>query len=143
MKLLANFNRANEYFDLETKIVKRIPNSPKTVGWYKNVKGGWVILLIKNSKFYISYNGKEFEIKSNYFAQVKTLPFSLFNRFTLFDKEKSVLSFKYLKNFIPVFSGSPLSAFVSREDFNWGLFLSNIINDKNKQERIIQVHSDI
>lgn len=134
---LQSFDSAKEYISLSTGIKYLKSKDVKTKGWFKYIDNVLSALFFENNDFFILYNDIKVQINDNIRASI--LRGNDKYIFQLFDGNNDDLLLQFYYSFDEqLFSlSSVTSSFVEEEDFNWGLFLVNIINDENRRSRII------
>ena len=131
--MLQSFDSATKFLDLNTLIVKNEGN-PVTIGWYKIVNGMICAFYVRNNNLMLKYGENDFLISSS--SKAKSILINdNFYAFRLFEESKVIFEFLYEAN-KSLFNLEPFD-YLDEEDFDWGLFLSNIINDPERKERIL------
>lgn len=136
MIIVQNFDEFNKYLDIEsgTEIIQN--KLKKTNGWYKNLNKSICALYIKNSMLCIKLDNLEIKITDNLKPKIKQISKD-FNEFQLLD-EKDTIIFSFLYDSKIEFLGSPFEYLNDDEEFDWGLFLHNIISDTKRKSIFIE-----
>lgn len=148
MILLKDFNRYNRYVELGSK-EEYIDSSLSSsmVGWFYESDCIFSALYIEDSILYFLFDKYKTPIHSNQKIKlskhqlINDAPLKLYQReFKLYEirnlvRETLVLSFNYnVEEFHQI-------TMEEEEDFDWGLFIANIFNSKNRQKSIIDFFS--
>lgn len=132
--ILMNYDFANKYLDLELKKEFRDTSSLKKSGFYTMELNKFSAILYKEDNLYFLYGDEEFLITD----QVKVLiteTSSTENEFCLVNGNEVLVNFLYLPP-DPKFKETPFYH-LKDEDLDWGLFLMNRINNKEKKSKCI------
>ena len=132
MTQLTNFDNYNLFYDLDTG-KEMIGRPDHFSGWYKFVNRKMTGLLVSNDSIIFLYDQDRFDL-SDFVANHKRVFIFGLKKFTLESKNTNI-GFHY---FIPFwkYNSAPFD-YIPSEDLDWGEFLSNIINDKSRQKRIV------
>lgn len=115
------------------KIVKDFL-SITTTGWYSVVQNKISALCLTKTDDYLLFGDVKIVIKENFNARWVVVKDQ--NVFELFEDSTLILSFSYFLVNGNDLDRSNLFGFVEQEDFNWGGFLSNLINDRERRNLI-------
>lgn len=133
--LLKSFENANEYLILENMERTIRPVGQKSVGWYKIVGGHPRTLVVQDSKLFLTYKDKKVSIDANTMSKTSEIGENL-SSFELIKTGNTQISFTY-EHDKSLISVEPFD-YIDAEDFDWGLFLSNIINNKSRKAALIE-----
>lgn len=133
--MLQSFDSAKEFLDTETLLVKISEDKAVTSGWYKIVNGKICAFYVKNSNLILKYGENDFLISGLSKAKSILIKDCIYT-FQLFHQSRIVCEFLYESD-KSLFNIAPFD-YLDEEDFDWGLFLSNIINDTERKERVLQ-----
>lgn len=138
MKLLKSFDKGNNYYDTDADTFCIMGYNEKNIGWFKVVGEEISAIYFENNQLFFKlgdYNINIYDIVECFFVNIdndKAI-------FTLYDKDEFKLNFcyEYKKDF------STLDPFdyIDDEDYNWGAFICNIVNSKERVQNIIQSRS--
>lgn len=116
----------------DKKVEEKNTVSIITFGWYYYVEKVLTYLLFEENRVIFCYDSLEFEIDENFEARcIKTEEDFIFE---LYKKNNLILNFFYKSEYVL----DDMFGFIEEEDFNWGLFLSNVINSIERRELIFQ-----
>lgn len=132
--LLRNFDFAAKYFDCKSKSEITNTSNPKISGWYKFITGILSALLITENQLYFLYGEDKFLITDSHRVLLKATKKSE-NEFNLMNGNEVVVKFLYS---VPdsKLNISPFE-YIDDEDFKWGDFIANIINDQERKKNFI------
>lgn len=134
--LLRNFDFAKKYFDFNLKIELEKTSNPPINGWYKFIDELMTALLTINNNLYFIYGEKKFLIKDSCKALIKEYS-KAENEFRLVDGNNILIKFLYPLPLDFELDFMDVTPFQSDDDFKWGDFLANIINNKERQRNFI------
>ncbi|NDV68509.1 hypothetical protein [Dysgonomonas sp. 25] len=141
MKLLKDFRRFGRYIESSSK-QEHIDNSLpiKIAGWFCELENAFSSLYLKDDALHFSFNETNIIIDSDVTVKLSTptlinstSSLALYEKqFMLYEREKLLLSFKYtIDEFYQI-------TMEEEEDFDWGLFVSNIINVPKRKKQILE-----
>lgn len=134
MKLLGNFDVFKEYYNIETKRFYSFDTLQKTVGIYKIIKGKMTGLLVKDDNLYFLFGEEKFLITDSHKGLLKEKS-NAEKEFNLIYRNEVVVRFSYpLPD--PKLNVSPFE-YIDEEDFKWGDFIANIINNQERKKNFI------
>lgn len=133
-KIVRNFEAFNQYYDIDSNSFITSISVMDIIGWYKTVDKFVSILFVKNNKLNISLGDVNHQVNDNTQAKIEDLSDKM-KRFMLLESNKVILFFDY--DFQSNYSATSPFEYIDDEDFDWGLYLSNIVNNKNKRNNII------
>lgn len=132
---MQSFQKHNEILELSNfNILKRSETSMSTSGWYMYIEKSLSYLLFDEGKVFFSFEKDVFEIDESSIAKLSGTKNE--NIFELYRKSDLLFKFTY-----PITSENltdDILGFTEDEDFNWGLFLMNIINSPSRREIIFE-----
>lgn len=141
MLLLKDFKRLDRYLDIEN--VKQYFDTSfalKISGWFYEFEDNVSSLYLKDNILHFSYNDVDITINPNVCVEISnptlidsSLPLKLYEKqFILYEKKNPLVSFKYtIEEFYQI-------TMEEEEDFDWGVFTSNVINAPKKKKQIIE-----
>jgi len=133
--LLRSFDNATEYLNVDTIERELLPAGQKVVGWFKMIHSLPCMLVVEHERLLIKYNHTSIEINET--TEANTLPVAnRVSQFELMSDEGFTLKFTYEHE--QVASSEAPFDYIEDEDFNWGLFLSNIVNDHSRTQALIK-----
>ena len=133
---LQSFDNYNELLDLfNYQIIQRGENKSQTKGWYKYIQNKLCYIYFKREEILLSFDNNIVTIKSDFLAQNYVINNCYF--FELKANENLVLNFSYTVNGNR-YLNDDIGGFIEDEDFDWGLFLVNLINNKKRQRVIVE-----
>lgn len=134
MRLLKNFDLFKEYYNIDNKQFCSFENLQKTVGIYKIIKSIMTGLLVEDGILYFLFGEEKF-VLTKFHSVLLEVKSNVENRFSLISGNDLFVSFLYL---IPStkLNVSPFE-YIDEDDFNWGIFIANIVNDKERQRSFI------
>ncbi len=135
MIILRNFEKANNYFDIESKKVIQLKGETKIQGWYNMIDNSLSALLVSQNKMYFMWEEDKYLIDDDISVKLINSYFPKRNLFKLFKLKKLLVQFYYKVpdnslNFSPF-------EYIDEEDFNWGEFVAKRINNKEKKMAFI------
>lgn len=131
--LLRNFDFATKYFNLESKIELEDTSNPRINGWYKIINGLLSALLVEDNNIYFLYGDKRIRIMESCKVLLKNI--NTENELSLVRGSDVLIRFLYhLPD--PKLNVSPFE-YINESDFNWGEFLAEIINDRERQRNFV------
>ncbi|RFZ84318.1 hypothetical protein DYU05_01445 [Mucilaginibacter terrenus] len=135
MNKIRSFDFVNEYLDFEN--ISQLGFNTSKIRWgiFKKTIDATIILLVESEKFYFIHSGKIYEINYHITASI-TIVNSSNCAFSLFYDDLLISTFTYQVDKL-LYNISPFE-YLDEEDFDWGLFLVNVINDPERQQRIIE-----
>lgn len=132
---LQSFQKHDEVLKLSNfDTLKRSETSITTSGWYMYIEKTLSYLLFDESKVFLSFGGNMFEIDESSVAKLSETESG--NIFELYQESNLLLRFAYPKPSENL--EDDIFGFTEDEDFNWGLFLRNIINSVSRREIIFE-----
>ncbi len=132
---LQAFDDAAKSMDLDTLEVVLKKEGIRTVGWYQYVENKLSALYFKEEDFFVRYDNLCVKVEEGGIAKVEKENDRY--QFSLYRKDHLVLAFKYLVSDPSIAPEFDLTPFVEEEDFNWGLFMCNIINSRSRMGNIL------
>ncbi|MCW5921687.1 MAG: hypothetical protein KIS77_05040 [Saprospiraceae bacterium] len=136
MELLKNFDSANKYLDLDSNKIMEYSSQVKINGWYKLIDNIPSALLVTANRLYFIWNNKKKLITNNTYIKIDDL--KDLNKKTLKLYEPAMLIFQFDYNVDDNYSNVTPFEYIDDEDFDWGLFVSNIINDTERKNNFIK-----
>jgi hypothetical protein len=132
---LQSFQNYDKILNLSNhNILNKIETTGPTSGWYTHINEALCYLLFDKIQIFFSFGERVYKIDESIVA--KLLKSESENVFELYKKEDLLISFTYPKT--PEYLEGNIFGFVEDEDFDWGLFLVNIINSRARQEIIFE-----
>lgn len=139
MILLKSFDKATDYLDVTTKKIVSDIDGRKTVGWFKLLNGSISSLYVNKKQLIYQFDDQMIEL-TNHVSSVEKLDGDK-KKFSLFYGNNLVHDFEY------TFSDELLNVtpfeYIEIEDFDWGVFLSEVINNDNRKLRVINQKSEL
>ncbi len=142
MVLLKDFEKLDRYLDVKNmKQYFDTSFSLKFNGWFYEFEKGFSLFYLKEDILYFSYNETNIVINSDIVIKISkpllidsSLPLKLYQKyFKLYEKKELLISFAYIvEEFYQI-------TMEEKEDFDWGLFISNYINIPKKRKQIIEL----
>ena len=133
--LLRNFDSASTYFNSQLKIELKDINNPKINGWYKIINDRISALFVRDSQLYFKYGSLEKLINGDLHVVINKKSINE-AEFSLCDEDNVLVNFLYdVPNSIVI--TSPFE-YLNDDDFQWGIFIMNIINDKERRGNFIR-----
>jgi hypothetical protein len=139
MSYLKNFNSATSFLELESK--KMVFEDAKTdsKGWFHIEKGKLSAIYAKNNSAFLMVEDNVYPIHYNTTVKLKRMDNSTTATFELWNDYEKVVYFDYTKD--EKYNINSPFEYLDDEDFDWGLFLYNIINSKERLEIFIENNS--
>ena len=137
MRILSNFDKFKEYCDIDSKVFFHLEVPPKSIGLYKIIEYIFSAIFVVNYKLFFVYNTDEYEITNNYHLKISRTNKKYQKNAELYEDDTLMLEFIY--EWEKSYSEYPEFGMTDDQDFDWGLFLSNIINNKEGKETFIRV----
>lgn len=139
MTLLQSFDDYNQFLNLDTEVVLSIDSDCDSIGWYKIIDGKVSAIYVKEGNLFLRFGGENISLDDNKHSRTETMDASS-KIFELIDENQNViLRFRYIAD--TEMSGVAPFDYIDQEDFDWGLFLLNIINNKERKINFIEVNS--
>lgn len=132
MILLRNTDFGKEYFELNSGEFIIQDYDSEISGWYKLIKGVISGLVVINSNLYMLWGSNKYLITD--FSYVKTQEIknaSSFKKLEFYDSGN--LEFSYEYNVDEDYSKISPFEYLDSENYDWGSFLSNIINSRARK----------
>ncbi len=134
MKLVHNFDLFREYYDIDAKRFCSFKTLRKSIGKYKMIEGKMTGLLVEDNALYFLYGETRFLVT----GACKVL----LNKISKTAGEVSFVNTgEVVVSFLYEFVGGELNVapfeYIDEEDFDWGLFLANVINDPERKKTFI------
>lgn len=136
-KLVRNFDSFKEYYSIESKEFCSSDSEVEIIGWYKIIDDTICALFVENSGLCIFWKNEKYFVEDHDSMTVFNTKFS------------TVKKIVYMKNGQPVFDleyeveenycKNTSLDYIEDEDFDWGLFLSNVINNDARKKNIIAI----
>jgi hypothetical protein len=124
---LQSFDKHNEFLELYSNRLEIIDyGKPSTNGWFKIINNITTSFFWIGTSFYMRIGEKEYVLPESFKANSMFIS-GITYQFKLYDEMKQVSQFEYESD-KSLFGIAPFE-YIDEEDFNWGLFLSNIINN--------------
>ena len=132
--LLKSFDQVGKYYDILSSKIVSSNEERKSVGWFKMINRSMSALYVENQNIVYYFNKQTWIINPAHKAVTKIIK----------DHKKSfslLVGHSIAHKFVYIFDDKLMSVmpfgYIDEEDFDWGLFLSQIINDQERQNRII------
>ncbi|MEM1319093.1 MAG: hypothetical protein AAGG75_02490 [Bacteroidota bacterium] len=136
MRLLRSFDRRNLFLDLDAFDIVEGADSNSEIGWFKFIGSVLTGIYHFNNELLFLYDKASIPLDALTSAKVFPVEGDTYN-FTLSIESTIVLDFLYEFNQEILCEAYDTTGFLEREDFDWGLFLSHIVNDKARQKRML------
>jgi len=137
MKLLGNFDLFNEYYDIDAKKFYSFETLKKTVGVYKIIGSKMTGLLVENGELFLFNGDDKYLITESNKVLIKEKNKKV-NEFILFKGNKELVRFFYPLPDSKLLNISPFE-YIDEEDFKWGDFIGNIINNSNRKRNFLEI----
>jgi len=132
---LQSYQKHDEVLSLSNlDILKRNEISMPTIGWYIYIERTLSYLLFDEGKVFLSFGEDIFEIDESSVAKLSEVGSE--NIFELYRESDLQLRFTYRRTSENL--EDDIFGFTEDEDFNWGLFLKNIISSPSRREIIFE-----
>lgn len=135
--LLQSFENSSYFMDIESMEIIHSNQPLPSIGWYNRINKEICCFYLIDNVFVLKYKDKE--VFLDYFTKAILLKNDYSYKLIVLNKENVDLEVEYLFNKSQYIFELDTSAFVEEEDFNWGLFINNIINNKERQDRLKQI----
>lgn len=137
MKLLRNYNKGNEYLEMESekKIQKNYDSD--IIGWFNLVNGIVSGIAVLDNKLFLLWDKKKCLITD--FSLITLKKYDEKSSLRIFEYSESgelIVSFIYEVD--EDFSGTSPFEYIDYEEYDWGYFLSKVVNDKKRRNTIIE-----
>ncbi|WP_108822442.1 hypothetical protein [Dysgonomonas sp. Marseille-P4361] len=147
MKLLKDFNRHSRYIEFTSK--EQYFDSSRLspiIGWFCKFENNFSALYIENDILYFLFNNNKAHISPNIKVELSqpllidtSSPLKLYQReFNMYER-KSLFRKKLLFSFRYIVEEFYQLTMENEEDFDWGLFVANIVNNHKRQKTIIEL----
>lgn len=136
---LKSFDKATDYLEVATKKIVSDIDGKKTVGWFKLLNGSISSLYVNKRQLIYQFENQMIEL-TNHDSSVEKLDEDK-KRFSLFYRNNLVHDFEYV--FSDELSNVTPFEYIDIEDFDWGIFLREIINNDDRKLRIINQKSEL
>lgn len=133
MRFLKNFLDNSLFWDFENKKEIIGLDNFSIFGWYMLFNNKFSSLYVLNKKLILQYGLDVIEIEADDRADVVFKNGVYY--FKIIRNNMSLLDFSY--KVVPFGSISPFE-FIDEEDFNWGFFLLNVINNIERRKNYIE-----
>ena len=134
--VLRNFDSANEYYNIDTGKRARFDTDQKINDWYKLVNGIISALLAENSQLFIVWDKNKYLINEKTTVRLADSTINGERKLSFYISSSLVFEFHY-----PVeadYSNVSPFEYIDSEDFDWGIFVSNVINDESRTKNFIE-----
>lgn len=135
MELLKNFDSANEYLDLDSNKIIKCLSEVKINGWYKIIDNAPSALLVSANRLYFIWDSNKHLVTDSTYIKIDKSKI-LNNNLKLYEIETLIFQFNYDAD--ENYSNLSPFEYIDDEDFDWGLFVSNIINDTERKNNFIK-----
>jgi hypothetical protein len=133
---LQNFDSINHYFNLETEQTVYSNTKEKTSGWYREINGLVSALFVTEHKLYTIWRRNRFLIDKSCIVIVEKTESLDKKIFKLYCDDNLIFQFIYEVE-EELNQAAPFD-YIDNEDFDWGLFLANIINTPTRKTAFIE-----
>lgn len=134
MTLLKSFDAYNLYFDVDSKSIIESVSVVRYFGWYKVVNDLLTGLLVKSRKLYFLYGTSEILVSDQFHSEIKHNDESN-STLELYEGSELICKLTYqTDNFL---HGIAPFEYIDEEDFDWGLYISNTINNPETRSNLI------
>jgi hypothetical protein len=137
---LQSFCKATECLDLNTLETVSKKKDIRTVGWYNYLDNVFSALYFNQNVFFVRFGSLSIRVDEGVAAVVKKSDGKY--QFDLYRNDHLELSFKYSINSQSIPHEFDFTPFAQKEDFDWGLFICNIINNKSRRSNIIAYYEE-
>lgn len=134
--LFQSFDEINQIYDLDKKSSYVIDVTPKTCGWYKVIEDKVSAIYAFKGQIHLIYNKIQISLNQTMNSKIKNK--NGIQIFTLKNNNLPILTFEYSSE--NSLKGVEPFDYIDDEDYDWGLFLSNIINNVNRQHLFIKLN---
>lgn len=137
MKLLRHFGSITNYYDLDNQKTLKGVYLDNFIGWYKIISGDICAIIVEKKFLYLIWRENKIDIgKSNLSIKIEDLDLKNIKNIKFFDLNELVFQFKYEIESIDELDS--LNWAFEEEDYDWGLFLKNVFENKEKQNILIE-----
>lgn len=150
MRILRNHDNINEYFSLDKNELIKSNNTLLYIGLYKMINDEICMIYVESENLYIKWRKFLFLIDDSFRAKIKTVKqidsntgikkFQLY-QYRFFTQNKLLFEYEYSMSFGYSITNPFDSIEESDEDWDWGLYLCNIINNKDRRLGFISARS--
>lgn len=137
MKLFRDFNSIFDYCEYSTGKFIKYDSLQSSKGLYKIVDNNtFTAIYVEDSKLFFIYDSNTSIITDDYQVVLSKTNKKYWKKAEFYKADSLILEFTYewQESYVDI----PPFSFIEDEDFDWGLFLSNIINDKKRKDRFIK-----
>mgnify|MGYP006357738991 FL=1 len=135
MCLLKSFEKGNEYKDIISNTIYILSFNENSVGWFKYIKGVLSAVYVQENSLFFKFGNYCVNVFDIIECSVTYIDDN-YSSFTLYDVNRLKINFCYKHN-KELYAIEPFD-YIDEEDYDWGIFLCNIINDKERTMNIIQ-----
>jgi|GEM_PF-3004587 len=138
MKLLRHFGFTTNYYDLDARRTLNGVYIDNFVGWYKIIDDNICAIIVEKNFLYLIWKERKINILESKFSIIlENVDSKILKNIKFFDSNKLEFQFNYEIEIIDELD-SLLDWAWEQEDYDWGLYIKNIFDNKEKQNTLIE-----
>lgn len=137
MTILRNFDDANMFFNLELKRNIQDSSISSCNGLYKYINNELSALFVSDYKLYFILGDEIKPVDDTFNVKIVNGSNGTEKLVKIFNDEVLVFQFSYAPPSTELLNIAPFE-YIGEEDFNWGVFIGNVINNKNRKRNFIR-----
>lgn len=137
MTTLRNFDDANMFINLELKRNIQDSSISSCNGLYKLINNELSALFVSDYKLYFILGDEIKPVDDTFNVKIVNGSNGTKKLVKIFNDEVLVFQFSYAPPSTELLNIAPFE-YIDEEDFNWGMFIENVINNKNRKRSFIR-----
>ncbi|MET3129479.1 hypothetical protein ABID42_004603 [Arcicella rosea] len=137
MTILRNFDDANIFINLELKRNIQDSSISSCNGLYKLINNELSALFVSDYKLYFILGDEIKPVDDTFNVKIVNGSNGTEKLVKIFNDEVLVFQFSYAPPSTELLNIAPFE-YIDEEDFNWGMFIENVINNKNRKRDFIR-----
>jgi hypothetical protein len=134
MANLKNFDSINLVLNIESNLISQDQTFLNINGWYKIIKNSISGIFAQNNNLYFWWNGKDILITDEFKIEIESVNHNE-KSLKMFKSDELLIQFNYTIQEQNL-TFSPFE-YIDESDFDWGVFLQKIVNNKKAKEEFV------
>jgi len=140
MRLLSEFGFSipGKYYDMDSNSFIEDGYNPNSEGWYKLIDGAVCAVVIIERKLYFIWGDKKYDFSDNYHIKLELGGHQNGRTLNFFQENKLIFQFGYEIEVCFEVASPLFDWWLTDEDYDWGLWVSNIFSNEERQMIVIE-----
>ena len=136
MKFIKDYDSATRYYDLDSQTLLYDNSGLSVSGWFRKEGENLTAIYVEEGSLILLINDTKYEVGDQTYVEVKTTSSAAYAIFELLENHKKVAEVRYKVG--ERYNIQPPFEYLDDEDFDWGVFIAGIVNDKLRKRNFIE-----